>query len=766
MRKIFCLSVLFAFIPLLSICKPVDPSTAQQIANNFWTVVNHSTQSEKWTDISTQAGFQEFYIFTRGSEKGFVIVAADDCVQPILGYSTDSRFITPLPDHVYSFLNRYEQEISYYKENNISATNEISQLWESLLTGTYTPKSTTSVTPLLQTTWDQAPFYNNLCPGEGSEHTVTGCVATATAQVMKYWGWPHTGEGSHSYSDDNFGYQSADFSATTYNWDQMPNALTESSTPSQVTAVATLMYHIGVAVEMNYEYDGSGAVLISDYYPSSENALKQYFQYDHTLHSVSKDEVSDNEWISLLKAELDAEPPRPILESGRSASGGHAFVCDGYDDNNMFHINWGWGGYYDAYFAHNNLNPEGGGIGGNPENAYNNDVAVLIGIMPRGAYYVNTLSSNETMGIASGGGYYNSGDTISILATAEPGYRFRSWDDDNTSNPRSVYVLSDTSFTALFDSIDGNEIYYDNNTYSNKIGAEGSLWWGVRFPESTFSSYNTLNGVKIMYVDPGTYFLNIYQGGDEAPETLMYVDTFELSGIDHYSEFNTVSLSSPIHLDPSKPLWITFYSYAANPAAVSTYSGNPDGSWFSINGTNWATLSNDYEIYWTWMIHALLSNSEWYAITVNSNDNTMGRTTGSGYYIRGDNVQIEAIPNDGYEFVRWGTDGLDDTDDSANVLNPRTIRVTCDTTYTAYFQPKVVGLQDLTISNVKIYSDGRNIIVDGAEGSSVEIYDMTGRLIVREERNNQSHRTFSIKSCGIYVVRTQNGITKKVMVVR
>ena len=765
MRKIFCLSVLFAFIPLLSICKPVDLSTARQIANNFWTVVNHSTQSEKWTDISSQTGFQEFYIFTRDSEEGFVIVAADDCVQPILGYSTNSRFITPLPDHVYSFLNRYEQEISFYKENNISATNEISMLWESLLAGTYTPKSTTSVTPLLQTTWNQAPLYNNLCPGDGNDHAVTGCVATATAQVMKYWGWPHTGEGSHSYTDGNFGYQSADFSATTYDWDQMPNALTESSTPTQVAAVATLMYHIGVAVEMNYDYDGSGAVL-SDYNPSAEYALKNYFQYDFTMHSVSYDNVTDNEWISILKNELDADPPRPILERGQSASGGHAFVCDGYNEDDLFHINWGWGGYCDGYFAHNGLNPNGSGIGGNQEHAYNIDVGILIGIMPRGAYQVTTYSADNTMGSTTGDGFFNSGSTIDIMATAEPGYRFRQWNDGNTENPRSVLVFCDTVFTAYFDEISGNEIYYDNGTYSSRIGAAGSLWWGVRFPGSTFSDYNTLDAVKVLYADPGTYMLYIYQGGDNAPETLMYIDTFQLSGNDNYLNWFTVQLSSAIHLDPTKCLWITFYSTAANPAAVSTYTGNSDGSWFSINGNTWTTLSNDYDIYWTWMVHAILSNSEWHTINVVSENPSMGTTTGSGEYIHGNEIQIEALPEDGYEFVRWSTDGIDETDDSVNVLNPRTIRVTCDATYTASFQPTVVGIQDLSISNVKIYSDGRNIIVDGAEGTSVEIYDMTGRLIVSDEHNNLNHRTFTVKSSGIYVVHTGNGITKKVMVVR
>ena len=765
MRKIFCLSVLFAIIPLLSICKPVDPSTAQQIANNFWAVVNHSTQSEKWTDITAQAGFQEFYIFTRGNDNGFVIVAADDCVQPILGYSTNSRFITPLPDHVFSFLNRYEQEISYYKGNNISATSEITQLWETLLDGTYTPKLTTVVAPLLSTTWDQAPYYNNLCPtGANGEHAVTGCVATATAQVMKYWNWPINGVGNHSYTDVNFGPQSADFSATTYNWLQMPNELNESSTPAQVNAVATLMYHIGVAVEMGYGFastGGSGAATNSfgSSYPSAENALKNYFKYENDLQSISKNDVPEVDWISTLKNELDAE--RPVIESGSGDGGGHAFVCDGYDDNNQFHINWGWGGLCDGYFAHNALNPSEVGIGGNISFSFNDRVAIIVGIKPLGEYHVVAVTADSTMGLTLGSGFYNSGNTADILATANPGYRFLRWNDSIVDNPRHISVSSDTTFTAYFDNIGEvdsttgcEELYYDDGSYSTTIGAGGSLWWGIRFPENTLTSYNTLSAVKIMDIDSGDYVLRIYEGGNNNPGNLLYSETFTLYGT---NQWHIDTLSSPISLDSTKPLWITFYSSEANPAAVSnTYSGNPDGSWFSINGLNWKSLC-DYDLYYTWMIRAILS--DYRTITVISDQPSMGRVIGGGSFPIGSEIQIEAIPNNGYEFVSWGND------DSTSVLNPRTVVVTGDTTYTAYFQP-ILGIEDLTTSDIMIYSDGRRIIVDGAEDTSVEIYDILGRLVVQEENNNSRHKIFTVKSSGIYVVRTGNGITKKVHVIR
>ena len=368
---------------------PVSPSNAMQVATNFYAVNAGKSGPVSLTDVTSQFGFQEMYVFTHPMGKGFVIVAADDCVWPILAYSLNTRFEFPLPEHVRTFLAAYEQEIAYYKNNNIRATGEIEEMWVSLRNGSYTPRNTTSVSPMLTTTWNQDPYYNNLCPDSAGIHAVTGCTATATAQVMKYWNWPATGTGSHTYTDDNFGTLTANFGATTYNWSMMPNALNSQSTTAQVNAVATLMFHVGVAIETDYGINSSGAYTNSYGYSdfaSSENALKDYFSYKNTIHSVYKDQTTDAVWVSVLTAEMDAG--RPVIESGHGG-GGHAFVVDGYDNNGLFHINWGWGSAYDGYFAHNALNPGGGGTGSGSMGTYNQDQSLVVGIEPNGVLRTN-----------------------------------------------------------------------------------------------------------------------------------------------------------------------------------------------------------------------------------------------------------------------------------------------------------------------------------------------------------------------------------------
>jgi hypothetical protein len=399
---------------------PVSTSTALQVAQNFWSVNAGKTTTVNLVDVSEQSDFQEFYIFVHPQGKGFVIVAADDCVQPIIGYSLSSSFTFPLPEHVYAHLQGYEQEIAYYKSAGIRATGEILELWASMSNGYYTPRNTTSVEPMLTTTWNQSPYYNNLCPDSAGIHAVTGCSATATAQVMKYWNWPVTGTGSHTYTDDNFGTLTANFGATTYQWSLMPNALNSQSTTAQVNAVATLMFHVGVAIEMDYGINSSGAYTNSYGYSDlacSENALKDYFGYKSTtIHSVYKDNTTDAVWVSILTAEMDAG--RPVIESGHGG-GGHAFVCDGYDNNGLFHINWGWGSAYDGYFAHNALNPGGGGTGSGSMGTYNQDQSLVVGIEPAGLHTsTQYLTLPQEGGSASFTVSSNTASTTSWTATS------------------------------------------------------------------------------------------------------------------------------------------------------------------------------------------------------------------------------------------------------------------------------------------------------------------------------------------------------------
>ena len=374
MKRFFTLTLLMAF-GLALVGAPLDEATAKQFAQNFWKknntmgvrdgkVYRNKTDDAHFVNIAPQLGYSELFIFNNVEGKGFVIMAADDCVTPILGYSYENNITDgTLPPNLKAWLDGYAEEIRAAVAMKATATDEIRADWASLKQGKPLPiKSENDVNHLVQTNWDQSPYYNDQCPYDNNDHsrTLTGCVATAMAQVMKFWNYPEHGLGSHSYvpsSHPEYGTLYVDFSAVNYQWSAMPNVVNSAN-----SAVATLMYHCGVAVDMMYGISGApdygSAAYIIDYggdRPCAETALKTYFNYKSTLHGVEKNNYTDSQWIALLKGELDNS--RPMVYGGFSNSGGHAFVCDGYDYRDYFHFNWGWGGYYNGNFYINDLNP-------------------------------------------------------------------------------------------------------------------------------------------------------------------------------------------------------------------------------------------------------------------------------------------------------------------------------------------------------------------------------------------------------------------------
>lgn len=365
---------------------PVDSTTAKQVALSFWNQQvqpnRGETQSVDFQNYTSQFGFSNLYLLQNKNGRGYVILSADDRALPILGYSEEG-ILDPAnpPANFLSWLGGYEREIQWAKSQNAPTPSDITEAWTALRNGeNITTRQTTSVSPLLTTSWDQGSPYNAQCPGYGYNRAPTGCVATAMAQVMKYWAYPSKGIGSHSYTSSYYNQTlSADFGSTTYNWSSMPNSVTFSN-----SAVATLMFHCGVAIEMNYEPSGSGAQTIAPYagYPSAETALYKYFGYKKSLHGESKSSFSDNEWLNMVKADLDAG--RPVIYSGfdENVTAGHCFVCDGYNNNNQCHFNWGWSGSYDGYFSLSSLTPGGGGWGSSSSNNYSYNQAAIFGVEP------------------------------------------------------------------------------------------------------------------------------------------------------------------------------------------------------------------------------------------------------------------------------------------------------------------------------------------------------------------------------------------------
>lgn len=335
-------------------------------------------------------------MFNNGTD-GFVIIAGDDNVTPVLGYSDEGAFNPEnIPLNMQEWLEGYKSQIRYVIENEIEATAEIRQEWHQLLNPSQPnliarTNTATYVAPLITTKWDQSPHFNALCPYDNTENqrTVTGCVATAMAQVMKYWNHPTTGTGSHSYTHPTYGTLSANFGSTTYQWNSMPNRVTSAN-----SAVATLMYHCGVSVEMDYGVAASGANTLD-----VVDALKNYFGYSNSVEGKHRRNYGDAQWVALLKNELDSA--RPIQYAATGSDGGHSFVCDGYDNNGYFHMNWGWSGNSDGYFPIDALNPSSLGTGGG-SGGFNTNHRAIIGIKPASAgeipqNYILRLSSNITI---------------------------------------------------------------------------------------------------------------------------------------------------------------------------------------------------------------------------------------------------------------------------------------------------------------------------------------------------------------------------------
>lgn len=349
MKKLFILAVAAMIGMGTAFAGPVDVNTAKALGQKYFQAKFELTRSvdlQLYYTVTSDNGVPCAYVFNKGNE-GFVIVAASDNVRPILGYSNHGAFDATNPyNGAMYMLETYKNSISYAIEKELKPTPEIASQWQSLQNcGKLNNKRAAVVGPLVQTKWNQNSPYNLYAPaasGGPGGRCYAGCVATAMSQVMKYWDHPAQGTGSHSYYCPGYGQLSANFGATTYQWDLMPNSLS-GATQEQIEAVATLMYHCGVAVNMGFAPDGSGA-----FSQDVPGAMASYFDYNYCVQK-QRNSYSLANWINLLKAEFDLG--RPVYYSGHSDEGGHAFVADGYDEEDFISFNFGWSGSDDNFYA-------------------------------------------------------------------------------------------------------------------------------------------------------------------------------------------------------------------------------------------------------------------------------------------------------------------------------------------------------------------------------------------------------------------------------
>ena len=379
--------LLFALLLLLGAltmsAEALTEAKASQVAKQFFTqngrrLAPGQHQTAQFTLVASAgrtADVNDYYVFNRDTNGGYVIVAGDDLAVPVLGYSDSGAFdVNNIPANMQWWLEQYQQELEYLRQHPGEA-RQMAPL-------------TNSVQPLVTTYWNQSAPYNNMCPTYTSSgktsRAVTGCVATAMAQIMNYHEWPVRGTGSHSYTCNVGGVTrktlSVDFSQSTYQWDKMLDIYGSNSPSDCNDAVAKLMSDVGISVDMDY---GSSSGALSEDVP---DALKYYFGYDEGISIMYRDYLGIEVWESMLRAELDAA--RPIYYSGATSSGGHAFVFDGYDTDGYFHINWGWGGMSNGYFVVSMLNPREQGIG-SFAGGYNSRQAAVIGIQPAVSGHTN-----------------------------------------------------------------------------------------------------------------------------------------------------------------------------------------------------------------------------------------------------------------------------------------------------------------------------------------------------------------------------------------
>ena len=389
MKKFLLVIVAFAVFAGQMLANPVDVNTAKNLGVKF---LNNNVLSAKGvTDaqlvytLSNENDMPYLYVFNY--DGGYVVMAADDRAYPVLGYCEDGVFdVNNIPDGLKYFLGHYGRQIQYAIDNELVADEEVAEQWkllreEGVIMKTRMEKA---VSPLLATTWDQGWPYNYYAPACQSywtnNHCYAGCVATAMSQVMKYWNWPETGVGEHSYSSSSYGGTlSANFGATTYNWSIMPNSV--SSANAGGMAVALLMYHCGIAVDMDYAPDGSGAQT-----GDVPAALSEHFRYGACANMKSRDNYTKSVWEDMLIETFDRGIP--VVYAGYDTDGGHAFNCDGYNNNRYFHFNWGWSGSYNNYYQIDALNTGNGN--------FNINQRVVFDIIPD--YIYNTMVPKiETM---------------------------------------------------------------------------------------------------------------------------------------------------------------------------------------------------------------------------------------------------------------------------------------------------------------------------------------------------------------------------------
>lgn len=356
----------------LSFAGDIDTKTARQVGAYFLSAqfgeksITANSLELVYEIPNIVRGIPAMYVFNTADKNGFVVVAGNDCVNPVICYGTEGG-IDPnnIPPNMMWWLNGVSQDIVYAQNNNLEPSKDMVCEWRKLKEEALPYFGSAKATvQLMKSKWDQSPLYNNMCPVDDGGRSVAGCVAIAMAQIMYYWKYPYVGRYSDYYfwSEYDNSIIEANFASSYYNYDMMVDKLTSSSTQAQIDAVALLCFHCGVSVHMGYSSNTSGASsadvppALWRFFKYEKDSLNLVYRtdsrYNHPNNSITANQ-KDSNWVNDIKAQIDMK--RPVYYAGNdpSAAGGHArhaFVCDGYNTANKYmHFNWGWGGTGQAW---------------------------------------------------------------------------------------------------------------------------------------------------------------------------------------------------------------------------------------------------------------------------------------------------------------------------------------------------------------------------------------------------------------------------------
>ncbi|MCQ2288190.1 MAG: C10 family peptidase [Muribaculaceae bacterium] len=369
-------AVMLAMIAVITAhAAPVGSEQAQRTAAVFMSQTLHQAISETQVTMATKApkrikgtNTPAYYVFN--APGAFVVIAGDDRMPAVLGYSDSGRFDpNTMPDGLKELLECYAAQAAMLASNSASLEPQASG-----------SVARTPIAPLLKSRWNQSEPYNLKCPTYNTSGSLcaTGCVATAMAQVMNYYQWPkHITYNIPAYTSQSLNKDMPELEAGAWpDWNKIKNIYSASERGDEADAVSTLMLYVGQSLEMDYGPESGASTM------TAASALADYFDYAPTARYVDRENYTTEGWSQLLYDELAAG--RPILYRGNAfTGGGHAFVCDGIDADGLFHFNWGWGGTGDGYFLITRLNPNDQGTGSIVSNdGYIIGSAAVVGIQP------------------------------------------------------------------------------------------------------------------------------------------------------------------------------------------------------------------------------------------------------------------------------------------------------------------------------------------------------------------------------------------------